>query len=835
MCRRGPLPMGTEIVPPAPLRPPVRWLMALVVGVLFLCAGVMYWLSFPVVAFKGTLPVPGTPGINAFYLPGHRGDHLSFAEMLDRQGEFVPMPRPTGKSVMNHKLREDLWYRLEIANGTPERREIVLDMIWRVFNTVTLYLPATGGGWSERYVGSNVSQWDSMRSSRRSAFDVSLAPNRTTVLYLHAVSNYRLPTQFQIWDSPADFTRWEIFEAAKNSGYFALWLGMVSLGLFLYAMLRERAQLHYVLFAISLGLVFLLGNGVIFPLFAWPSWPLASVLSVVLAACALLNICLFTRYFLDTRKEAPRLDLWIRRCQYLAVASVFTMPLVFWPRIGLVYLQAFYCLGGMIFALLIGTSIKCWRAGSRLAPYFLLAFSPYFIGLLFRLTDAQDLVVRDDLSRLFSLISNALSLIFLSFAAVYRHRVALEENYRLQSNYTDQLQSEIVERTKVLQKLKDDAEAADRAKSDFLAVMSHEIRTPMNGVVGFANLLLDTPLDARQKEYLETIHFCSDSLLIQINDILDFSKIESGKMELEMRPFSLQGLIRDVIRVYDHLASDKRLALRSELLPGAPDWIFGDPSRMRQVMMNLVGNAMKFTSEGGVTIRLETVYGTTGELCLSIIDTGIGIEPDKIGRLFQPFSQADSSITRHYGGTGLGLVICHRLIGMMNGQLQVESVAGQGSRFFFRLPFLTPPPEQILMNTPEEDDRQAAVTISPRRILIAEDNAVNRKLISRMLTNLGHAVHLVNNGEECVAALEEEAYDMVFMDIQMPGMDGFEATARIRATGCKIWIAALTAEAMEDDPLRCRIAGMNDYVTKPFTKEKIAAAIERACRKQGAT
>nr|HRJ73311.1 ATP-binding protein [Terrimicrobiaceae bacterium] len=380
---------------------------------------------------------------------------------------------------------------------------------------------------------------------------------------------------------------------------------------------------------------------------------------------------------------------------------------------------------------------------------------------------------------------------------------------------------------------RDRAEMADRAKSEFLAVMSHEIRTPLNGVIGYTSLMMETALSAEQREYLDSIHFCSKSLLDLLNDILDFSKMESGKMELERRPFSLRGSVEEVVSLYAHLAADRKLALACEFLPGAPDWIIGDSTRLRQVLVNLVGNAVKFTEQGRIDVRVEPLPEAPGgkSFRLAVADTGIGISPDKITRLFKLFSQADSSTTRKYGGTGLGLAICSRLVDMMGGTLTVESREGEGSRFVLELPCVEPTKDEIferLRNA--ESEAVSELEVPQLHVVVAEDNAVNRSLIRRILSDLGHESHMVANGRECLAAVEDGAYDMIFMDLQMPEMDGFETTKKLRELGNGIWITALTADAMPEDAERCRAAGMNDYVSKPFTKVSIRRAMEKFFR-----
>ena len=481
----------------------------------------------------------------------------------------------------------------------------------------------------------------------------------------------------------------------------------------------------------------------------------------------------------------------------------------------------------------IETTSRLWEIDPDLQVVICTAYSDYsWSGMIERLGRTDQLLI---LKKPFDLIE------VVQCAHALCGKWSLLQETRRQ---TERLESTVRARTAELSLSRDAALGAMRLKSQFLANMSHEIRTPMNGILGMADLLTYTKLDEDQRDYINTISSSADSLLGIINDILDSSKIESGTMSFENIDFDLRQVIRGVLEITQVVASKKPVKLTAVIGPEVGISLQGDPGRLRQVLTNIVGNAVKFTARGDITLSVHESSRKEGrvELRFEVRDTGIGIPKDARGNIFEPFIQGDGTITRKYGGTGLGLAICRQIVHALGGEIGVESEVGEGSTFWFTMDF----GEQPQSASDEQEDRPTgkspgdaarqrqalpASPARPLRILVAEDNPVNLKVILSQLQRLGYTADVAADGVEALQAFEKSSYDVIFMDCQMPNMDGYTATREIRRLYRQpVRIIAVTANTMDGDREKCLAAGMDDYLPKPVSTEDLRLRLEKCGR-----
>ena len=666
------------------------------------------------------------------------------------------------------------------------------------------------------------------------ASDLRLEPGRSYVLVMRLASPYFVRAPIVSVRPQAKFRVQMARENVVILGSLGALGALALYNFFIFLTTRRIAYLYYSLFVLCTGLAWAMPFNVFTDLF---DWHLVEVHYVPFFLLPVFST-LFYRRFLDLKARAPRL---------FAISRVnIVLPLLLLPTsflaIGVAHKLATLVISlYMVLALISG--IVAWRRGFKPARYFVLAYIAVLAPALMVLPANLGLLpVIDFNTPLLVLVGGTVDALLLAFALADQIRLMGDSMEQQVAARTDDL----VRANTALIAAKEHAEVVSRHRIDFLSAMSHDIRTPMAGIIGMLKLALrDTAVRGRTEEFLRIGLRNGESLLVILNDILDYSKIDAGKLTLETTSFDLGRLIADAVAILQGQAEAKGLVLRYAFEDELPRYVIGDPTRIRQILVNLLGNAIKFTDSGEVLLSVRMTAPAAGDsageratFTFSVHDTGPGIAPDVQGRLFQKFEQGDYSTTRRYGGTGLGLAICKELAGLMGGTIGVASTPGFGSRFDVGLPLTVLDNATVLAQTQQQQQLAAAPAAHPRRlaILCAEDVRTNQIIIKALLEAMGHTVTIAENGADALNALAASHFDMVLMDGRMPRIDGLQATRLIRAgrtdTGApvlnpRIPIIALTANASQADCEHYLAAGMDGFLSKPVDEAALHAVIGR--------
>ncbi len=719
-----------------------------------------------------------------------RGNHPAFG--LDRSAIWFLIPLHNDTSELD-------WI---IQAGRPHMDNLDLFLFDQQDQLIASFRHGDQVPWSERpYPHTNL------------LFPLELQPGQDYRLVFRATSVGAIelpmaamtPYAFQQYDT--------IFQ-----NFVGMYLGaigvMLLFNLLLYFSIRDSSYLMYCLYLTGLLGYLTSRESLPFKLL-WPDHPWLN--NPVQAASAIIAtgfVILFASDFLRLRETRPRIG---HSMHYAGWTLVILAPLSMLMETGLVLRIVTACAGFLVLPIIFIT-IDRIRAGDHPARYFLLSFSPFAVLVIlfmlktFAFIDSSWLI--DHGFEIGSMIEAWL----LSFALAYRFTMLRDENERIQREATVELEQRVVERTRELHN-------ALNARSQFLAVMSHEIRTPLNGIIGTVDMMKDGVSDAEQQRHLHVIEQSGNTLLALINDILDYASIESGKVMIISEQFNLSALASETVNLYSQNARMKGLTIHLDLDHNIGTLCQGDPVRLRQILGNLISNAVKFTDRGEVRVKLHRDHDNTDYVLFEVEDSGIGIAPDTLSQLFELFQQADSSTRRRYGGTGLGLAICRQLVELIGGEIGVHSTPGKGSRFWFRLPL----PQTSAEQRQAEAIGKAGENKTPGvRLLIVDDNHVNLLVAKGLARKLGHQVEVAESGPEAIAVLlnDSRPYDLILMDCEMPDMDGFETTAeiiRLQNEGKvpPIPVVALTAHAVPDKIRACHDAGMISHIAKPINSEKL--------------